>query len=242
MLKNKKILVTGVSSGIGRECARLFLENGGILDVTYNTNKDFEDLAKSFPGQIDQRLQCDLLDPESLRHTKALLEERSYEGFLDATGINIPGPLLGLEEKDIRDQLEINLNASIQLTQSVLKNMVRARKGSIVHFSSVSAHRFARGHSVYSAAKAGLEGFCKALAAETAKRNIRVNTISPGPVMTDMLKSSVEQNGDDPKSRVPMNRLIEAREVAQAALFLLSDNSSAITGVNLPVDGGYTLW
>jgi 3-oxoacyl-[acyl-carrier protein] reductase len=118
----------------------------------------------------------------------------------------------------------------------------KQRAGSIVLTGSVSAHRMTRGHAVYSATKAGLEGLAQALASELARRGVRVNVVLPGAVASAMLEASKIETGIDPASMVPMGRLIEAQEVARACRFLLSDEASAITGALLPVDGGYSLW
>ena len=234
MLKNKKVLILGASSFIGKDISAKCTKEGAELFLTYNTQKpDFES---------SNLYQLDVTDNKSIETFLDSLSTLTFDIVISCIGSNIGGPLISLEQADIEKQMQVNLGANIQIIQSVLKNMIRKRNGSIILMSSVSAHRFTRGHSIYSAAKSGLEGFSRAMAAELAKRNIRVNTISPGPVMSPMLEQSIKENGDDPKLRVPMNRLIDASEVADAALFLASDMSSAITGVNLPVDGGYVLW
>ena len=120
--------------------------------------------------------------------------------------------------------------------------MVRAKKGSIIHLGSVSAHRFFRGHSVYSATKAGLEGFVQAMASEVAKRNIRVNCILPGPVLTPMLQKSMEETGMNPKENIPTNKLVDSQEIANMCNFILSDQCPSLTGALIPIDGGYLLW
>lgn len=163
------------------------------------------------------------------------------DGLVNSAGIHVAGPLTSLTIEEIRGQIDINLTGIIALTQAAVAQMVRRRTGSVVQIGSVSAHRVVRGHSVYSATKAGLEGFTRALAGEVARRSVRVNCVVPGPVLTPMLQKTIDETGDDPSARVPMGRLIKDSEVAEAVVFLLSDQSSAITGVMLPVDGGYLL-
>lgn len=242
MLTGKHILITGASSGIGLEIASACLRENAQVTLTYNSTDNFSELKEKYGTKINNIFHMNVSDAASLNNTLEKLTAETFQGFVNAIGINIAGPLISLEEEQITQQLKTNLDSAIILTQTVVKNMIRKRSGSIVHLSSVSAHRFARGHAVYSASKAGLEGFTKAMASEVAKRGVRVNTISPGPVMTQMLKKSIEENGDEPHKRVPMNRLIETSEIADATLFMLCDKSTAITGVNLPVDGGYILW
>jgi NAD(P)-dependent dehydrogenase (short-subunit alcohol dehydrogenase family) len=149
---------------------------------------------------------------------------------------------MALEESALREMTETNLVAPMLLLRGLLPYFSKQRAGSIVLTGSVSAHRMTRGHAVYSATKAGLEGLAQALASELARRGVRVNVVLPGPVASAMLEASKIETGIDPASMVPMGRLIEAQEVARACRFLLSDEASAITGALLPVDGGYSLW
>ena len=130
---------------------------------------------------------------------------------------------------------------TIRVTKAVIPIMQKQKSGSILQISSVLAHRMLRGHSIYSATKAGIEGFSKALASEVAKHSVRVNCLVLGPVKTPMLEKSMRFTNDDLSSRVPMNRLIETNEVAETACFILSDKASAITGSLIPVDCGYML-
>ncbi|MEK6625556.1 MAG: SDR family oxidoreductase [Bdellovibrionota bacterium] len=242
MLTEKIILIAGATGAIGEAIARQCVLQGAQVILGYHTARE---KALALQGELNcQSLKLDLTNNQELEQTfneyKPLLD--NVTGLVNASGINVPGPLMSLDGTAVEKQINANLTGAIQLTRLVSRSMIRKRQGSIIHMGSVSAHRMVRGHSVYSATKAGLEGFTKALAAELAKRGIRVNTILPGPVMSEMLKNSMETTGDNPAERVPMQRLITADEVAQATVFLLSDNSSAITGVCLPVDGGYLLW
>ncbi|HAZ12576.1 MAG: hypothetical protein A2X86_11745 [Bdellovibrionales bacterium GWA2_49_15] len=242
MLQNKIILIAGATGAIGEAIARLCTRQGAQVILGYNTGKE---KALALQAELSCAiLKLDLTNNQELEQTfiehKTLLE--NVTGLVNASGINVAGPLMSLDGAAVEKQINANLTGAIQLTRLVSKSMIRKRQGSIVHMGSVSAHRMVRGHSVYSATKAGLEGFTKALAAELAKRGIRVNAVLPGPVMSEMLKNSMETTGDNPAERVPMQRLITPDEVAQATVFLLSENSSAITGICLPVDGGYLLW
>ncbi len=242
-LNNKTILIAGATGAIGEAIARQCAALGAQVILGYNANQEKAlKLQSELPNS--HTLKLDLTQNSELEQTfnehKTLLD--NVTGLVNASGINVAGPLMSLDGAAVEKQINANLTGAIQLTRLVSKSMIRKRQGSIVHMGSVSAHRMVRGHSVYSATKAGLEGFTKALAAELAKRGIRVNTVLPGPVMSEMLKNSMETTGDNPAERVPMQRLITPDEIAKATVFLLSDNSSAITGVCLPVDGGYLLW
>lgn len=235
LLKNKLVFVLGASSEIAKHVIHLLQEAGAIVYGSYNQNKpDYIEDNKLFKADLSLKSDIDDLCD--------FLQGETFYGLINCAGINIAGPLIGLDKSDIDKQVDINLRGPIIVTQAIIKNMIRKKEGSIVHLGSVSAHRFFRGHSIYSASKAGIEGFIKATASEVAKRNVRVNAILPGPVLTPMLQKTIDETGIDPKSNVPMNKYIEPNEIANLCLFLLSNKAPSITGTTIPVDGGYTLW
>lgn len=233
MLKNKNILVIGKTGGIGEACSSVLKNHGANV---FSTTRNKNTLADEY------FLDCG--DENSFKNLSDFFIKNSIllDGIINCAGIHRSGPLVGMNEEDIEDQLNINLKSNIWLFKYFLPQMISKRSGSIVLLGSVSAHRMTRGHAVYSATKAGLEGLIKSTAAEVAKRNIRINGILPGPVMTKMLKDSIDENGVDPTSMIPMGRLINPEEIAQVSSFLLSDLSSAMTGTLIPVDAGYLLW
>jgi 3-oxoacyl-[acyl-carrier protein] reductase len=242
-LGGKRVLVVGGSGGIGGAVAEACGRAGAWVGVGYASG---EARARAVVERIRadggraEPIRVDLSEPEAAGRAVAALEG-GVDGLVNAAGLHVAGPLLSLSQAEIGRQLRVNLEGAIAVTQAALTAMVSRRSGSIVHLGSVSAHRVVRGHSVYSATKAALEGFTRAVAGEVARRNVRVNCVVPGPVPTPMLQKTIDETGDDPARRVPMARLIEAREVADTVLFLLSDAASAITGTMIPVDGGYLL-
>ena len=235
MLEGKKIFLLGGASAIGSVVLNSLLENRADVYASYN-NKAVEGLTE------EKLIHINLNDKDSIEKSYEFLESHTFDGFINCAGINISGPLIGLSDKDIYDQCNINLVGPMLITRSIIKNMVRAKKGSVIHIGSVSAHRFFRGHSIYSATKAGLEGFVQAMASEVAKRGVRVNCILPGPVMTPMLRKSIEENGIDPTDNIPTKKLIDAQEIANMCGFLASDQCPSLTGTLIPIDGGYLLW
>jgi 3-oxoacyl-[acyl-carrier protein] reductase len=243
--EDKVFVVTGASGAIGSEIVRaLAREEGAKVYAGYRSR---EKAASDLVASIGERVipwNADLSTPESVRTALEELtaRESAVAGFVHVAGIHRAGPLAALSDEDILSQIQVNLTSAVLLSRKISELMIRRRRGSIVLIGSVSAHRMIRGHAVYSATKAALEGFAKALAAELAKRSVRVNCVLPGPVMSPMLQESIETTGDDPAARVPMRRLVHASEVADAVVFLTSDRSSAITGQCLAVDGGYMLW
>ena len=242
-LADKVVLIAGGSGGIGQAVVENCAGNGAQVYLGFHRNetKAYK-ISEKYSGVTPLRL--DVTDEGCMDKQLERIHSESgkLDGMVNCSGINEAGPLIAMDSFQIASQLSVNLAGSIMLTQKVLVDMVRMRSGSIVLLGSVSAHRMIRGHSVYSASMAGIEGFARALAAEVAKRGIRVNCVLPGPVKTPMLEKSMKETGDEPKNRVPMGRLIEAREVAHTISFLLSDESAAVTGTLVPVDGGYLLW
>lgn len=234
LLKGKKVFVLGGSSGIGKCIIEGLESEGAEVFSSYN--------ASSVNTKKENSIQIDLNSQASIKASENFFEEHTFSGFINCAGVNIAGPLIGLDVEDIRKQVDVNLTGPMIITQMIIKNMIRARSGNIIHLGSVSAHRFFRGHSIYSATKAGLEGFVQAMASEVAKRGIRVNAILPGPVMTPMLEKSMNESGVDPKENIPTNKLIEASEIANMCNFILSEKCPSLTGALIPIDGGYLLW
>jgi 3-oxoacyl-[acyl-carrier protein] reductase len=245
-LKEKIILVTGASGGIGSAVA---LSAAQLDAKVFLGCRSGTDRAQSLKSQIRDQggwaevLPFDICDEKSVQNSisKIVADVGRLDGLVHCAGIHVSGPLMSLNAAEIKKQIDVNLTGSIFTIQAALNPMIAQRSGSIVVLGSVSAHRMIRGHSVYSSTKAGLEGLTKALAAEVAKRTVRVNCVIPGPVKTPMLEASIKETGDDPTQRIPMGRLIGADEVAAACNFLLSDQSLSITGACFPVDAGYML-
>ncbi|MFP5490224.1 MAG: SDR family NAD(P)-dependent oxidoreductase [Bacteriovoracia bacterium] len=230
----KTILVTGASGAIGLAVAQDLVSRGFNVIGTFRREKN--------PAVPIDWFELDVNNPELCKNLIMKVSQEDLVGYVDCTGIHHSGPLMGLAEEHLNEMFQTNMLAPTKFLQLLLPLFSKKRAGSIVLMGSVSAHRMTRGHAVYSATKAGLEGLTKALASEMAKRNVRINIVLPGPVDSAMLRQSKEENGVDPAEMVPMGRLIRAEEIAKTCSFLLSNDASAITGVVLPVDGGYSLW
>lgn len=241
MLKNKNIIIIGANGDIGRSIAERFDSLGANLILT---SRNLDLCRKLQLTKTHQLIEFDFNKDSNISSLSNYLKQNSIkiDGLVNASGIHHSGPIIGTSDEEIDSQLKINLEMNIMILKNILPFFISNRNGSLVFLSSVSAHRMTRGHAVYSASKAGLEGLIKATASEVAKRNVRLNLVSPGPVKTKMLDKSINENGVDPSQLVPMGRLIKSSEIADACAFLISDLSTAITGVCLPVDGGYLLW
>lgn len=244
LLEGKIAIITGAASqrGIGRAMARTFAHHGArvvILDLDEKAARDAaEDLGSDHLG-----LAANVADAAQV--TRAVEEVIKRYGRIDAlvnnAGITQPLKTLEIRGSDYDKVLDVSLRGTLLMSQAVIPTMRAQKSGSIVCLSSVSAQRgggiFGGPH--YSAAKAGVLGLARAMARELGPDNIRVNSITPGLIHTDItggLLSDERLNGI--LAGIPLGRLGEAPEVANAALFLASDLSTYLTGITLDVNGG----
>eukprot|EP00299_Pterocystis_sp_00344_P013038 c6341_g1_i2.p1 GENE.c6341_g1_i2~~c6341_g1_i2.p1 ORF type:complete len:168 (+),score=40.27 c6341_g1_i2:357-860(+) len=161
--------------------------------------------------------------------------------LVNCAGINIDGLLLTTSDTSIHDIMTTNVIGPMLVTRAVVKDMIRARAGSIISIGSVVGEYGNAGQSVYSSSKSALVGFTRSLAKELGPKNIRVNMIAPGFIETDMTQQMAEEKRTQILSRTPLRRFGSACDVATAALFLAGDQSKFVTGHVLRVDGGVTL-
>ncbi|MBV4541875.1 MULTISPECIES: SDR family NAD(P)-dependent oxidoreductase [Pseudomonas] len=244
LLEGKIAIVTGAASarGIGRATAQAFAAHGAkvaILDLDLQAARD----AAAQLGDGHLGLAANVADEAQVRD--AVAEVLAHFGRIDVlvnnAGITQPVKTLDITGKDYDRILDVNLRGTLLMSQAVIPSMRAQRSGSIVCMSSVSAQRgggiFGGPH--YSAAKAAVLGLGKAMARELGPDNVRVNAITPGLIHTDITGGLMQ---DERRHAIidgiPLGRLGEARDVANAALFLASDLSSYLTGITLDVNGG----
>lgn len=243
-LLGKNILVTGASSGIGRAIAIECSKMGAAVILTAR-NK--ERLQETF-----QRMECREkhsivpADVSKEIDIEDLVASVSCEldGVVQCAGFTIPKPFQFISKEDVRNVMSVNFGAPVYLTQLLLKKKKINKPSSIVFISSISGVFVSSvAGSLYSASKGAINGVVKGLAIELAAKNIRVNCVNPGMILTDIYKGGVitqEQLEEDVK-KYPLKRYGKPEEVAHAVIYLLSDASSWVTGTNLLIDGGYTL-
>lgn len=245
-IEDRTIVVAGGASGIGRAIVDLAIENKckvGIIDV--NTGAIESTLAEI--GMADGRIASQCID---VRNEQAVIDAIEYfesnlgpiEGLVNSAGISRPCVAEDLSLDDWKMVLDVNLHGSFLLSREVGRRMLPRRKGSMVLVSSVDGFGGHAARSNYSASKFGILGMVKSLAIEWGRLGIRVNAICPGIVDTPLLRANIaaEHIKDVMEDRVPLARLSTGEEQAKAALFLLSDAASYISGIGLPVDGGLT--
>jgi 3-oxoacyl-[acyl-carrier protein] reductase len=247
ILDGKTIMVTGAARGIGKAIATNCAQEGANVIVNYHASRDAaRTLAtelKTKHGVETWALPFDVRDPEAIESACGPLfdGDRTLHGWVNNAGVNRPGLLPTQNDEMIREQIETNLLGTIHGCRFAIPHMMRARAGSIVNIGSAVRARPARGQSVYAATKGAGESLTRALAVEFGRKGIRINTVEPGPVETDMLQSTLALDAEEVLGRVPLRRLGTPEEIAHAVVFLLSDNAGYCTGSTLSVDGGFEI-
>lgn len=243
-LSDKKILVTGASSGIGRsiaiECSKM---RATVILTARSMERLQETLQKMEYSEKHQIIQADLSKAGEIEKLVSSVPFK-LDGVVQCAGFTIPKPFQFISKEDMKGVMGVNFEAPVYLTQLLLKERKINKFSSIVFLSSISGvYVSAIAGSLYSASKGAVNGIVKGLAIELAAKNIRVNCVNPGMILTDILKDGAitqEQLVEDAK-RYPLKRYGKPEEVAYAVIYLLSDASSWVTGTNLLIDGGYTL-
>ena len=236
--KNKKILITGATGGIGNELVKKFDFLGGTVLATGTKNEKLDLLKKNYPN-----IKIRKFDISSHDRIEEFIEEASLElGGLDVlvnnAGINADNLSLRMKDEEWKNVIDINLSSTFLLSKYSIKKMLKNKFGRIVNITSIVGHTGNPGQSNYAASKAGIIGMTKSLAIEYAKKNITINCVSPGFIDTSMTKSLAEKVRLFLTSRIPMGRLGTGEDVSNCVVFLSSDEASYITGETLHVNGG----
>ncbi|AQZ95633.1 3-oxoacyl-ACP reductase FabG [Halopseudomonas phragmitis] len=241
-LEGKVALVTGASRGIGQAIAHALAAQGAVVIGTATSDSGAEAIAAKLAeaGYKGTGLKLDVRDAESVA---AVLDKVTSEFgapaiLVNNAGITQDNLLMRMKDQEWDDVINTNLGSVYRLSKAVLRGMTKGRWGRIINISSVVGGMGNAGQSNYAAAKAGMEGFTRALAREVGSRAITVNSVAPGFIDTDMTRALTDSQRSVMLDQIPLGRLGQAQEIAGVVAFLASDAAGYITGATIPVNGG----
>lgn len=243
LLEGKTALVTGASRGIGKEIAKRFIEEGAtVWGLATKPSPGATELAAlaAKHGSVYHELIADISDPSSIQPviTAAVKDSGGFSILVNNAGITKDGLSFRMKMEDWQSVLNINLTGTFLVTQIVSSDMIRKRTGSIINMSSIVGLHGQGGQVNYAASKAGLVGYSKSLAKETAGRGVRVNVVAPGYIETEMTDAIPEEARKTWLESIPMKAPGTVTDVADTVVFLASDLSKYITAQVIGVDGG----
>ena len=238
-LKNKNIIVTGATGGIGSSIIKKLYENGANLVASGTKLEKLEEIGKKFDNV--KVLKFDISQHEKI---ETFIEDASKElgGKLDCiinnAGITLDNLAIRMSLEEWKKVIEINLTSTFLMCKFAIKKMIKNKRGKIINITSVVGHTGNLGQSNYTASKAGILAMSKSLAIEYARKNININCISPGFIKTEMTEKIDEKYKEIIISKIPSARLGNPEDIANAVLFLASNYSDYINGETLHVNGG----
>ena len=241
-LEGKVILVTGASSGIGRGIAIECSKMGAQLIISARNQTRLNETLHLLEGSDHKLVLADLADDQGIASLTDQLPP--LDGVVHVAGIVKPKPFKFLNRKELDEIMNINFFGPTILTNNLIRKNLIKRQASVVFISSISGVNCSYiGGSAYSASKGAINGIVKGIALDLAPKAIRVNTIVPAMVETNILEGSgiSEEELIEDRKRYPLGRYGKPEDVAYACIYLLSDASSWVTGSNILLDGGYTL-
>ncbi len=246
MLDGKVVLVTGASRGIGQAIALTLGGAGATVIGTATSEVGVDKISKTFSNNniSGKGMTLNVTDnTQILELVNSISEDYgSVDVLINNAGITRDNLLIRMKEEDWNEIMNTNLSSVYKMSKAVLRGMIKKKAGRIISITSVVGAMGNAGQTNYAAAKAGIMGFTKSLAREVGVRGITVNAVAPGFIQTDMTNALPPDQKNDLVTQIPMGRLGTVNEIAQAVLFLASDNGAYITAQTLHVNGGmYTV-
>jgi len=241
--KDKKILITGATGGIGNSLVKKFLSLEGTVLATGTNSEKLDELKKDFPNI--SVLKFDISEHSKIEEFIENVNSQlvGLDILVNNAGITMDNLSLRMKDEEWRKVIDINLTSTFYLCKHAIKKMLRNKYGRIVNITSIVGHTGNLGQANYSASKAGIVAMSKSLAVEYAKKNITVNCVSPGFIQSKMTDKIVESIKAVLTSKIPMSKLGTGEDVSNTVAFLSSDAASYITGETIHVNGGmYMAW
>jgi 3-oxoacyl-[acyl-carrier protein] reductase len=236
--KNKNVLITGASGGIGGQLVKKFVTLGANVMGSGNTVEKLDKLIKNNPSIKIKKFNI----AEHARIEEFIdnvfLEMGGLDVLINNAGANRDNLSLRMKDEEWKSVLDINLTSTFLLSKYAIKKMLKNKYGRVVNITSIVGHTGNLGQSNYAASKAGIIGMSKSLAIEYAKKNITINCVSPGFIVSDMTMNIAEKVKLFLTSRIPMGKLGTGEDVSNCVAFLSSDQASYITGETIHVNGG----
>ena len=236
--KGKKILITGATGGIGHALVKKFASLEGNILATGTKIEKLDVLKKEFP-------KINILKFDISNHSKIgeFIENVSsqltgLDILINNAGINMDNLSLRMKDEEWKKVIDVNLTSTYLLSKYAIKKMLKNKFGRIINITSIVGHTGNLGQANYSASKAGIIGMSKSLAIEYAKKNITVNCVSPGFIVSDMTMNIAEKVKLYLTSRIPMGKLGTGEDVSNCVAFLSSEQASYVTGETIHVNGG----
>jgi len=236
--KNKNVLITGATGRIGGELVKKFITLGANVLATGTKAEKLDTIKKQYPNIKVKRF--DISEHSRIEEfiDNVVLELGGLDILVNNAGTNMDNLSIRMKDNEWKKVIDINLSSTFLLSKYSIKKMLKSKFGRIVNITSIVGHTGNLGQSNYAASKAGIIGMSKSLAIEYAKKNITVNCVSPGFIISDMTLNIAEKVKLYLTSRIPMGKLGTGEDVSNCVAFLSSDQASYITGETVHVNGG----
>ncbi len=241
--KGKTVVVTGGSRGIGKACCEIFAKNKANVVFTYNSSKDDAEALVVKLGANTLAVKADIRNYDECKAVlvKALEKFKGVDILVNNAGIIKDKALMMMTVEDWKDVIDTNLGGTFNMTRNFITTFLKQKSGCVINVSSVSGIVGMPRQTNYSASKAGIIGFSKALAKEVTPYNIRVNVVCPGFIGTDMVNGLKDNIKEKIMMNIPSKRFGRVEEVAELVLYLASEKAAYITGEVIKIDGGLAI-